>query len=168
MSQVHGVPDDAVVQHRPVGLVGGSDDEIRGLLASAVELRIVERGDGVLSVDIDSRSTGHHMPDGASFLRALWVQASVDGVLLPEVHWLSAALYAGEQEVVLPTDADRAESRALVPLEVRRLSWLVPDGVQVRVCLRFQRYRPEMLRALGLDAELAGPVIEVVCAVTQD
>jgi hypothetical protein len=163
MSQVPGVPDEAPVQHRPVGLVGGSDEEIRGLLGSAVDLRIVDRAGGVLTAEIKSLSTGHHLPDGASFLRALWVEVRVHGVVRGERHWLSAGLYAGEQEVVVPTEADRAESRALAPHEVRRLSWSVPDSASAQVCLRFQRYRPEMVSALGLDAALAGPIIEVRC-----
>jgi hypothetical protein len=150
------------VQHRPVGLVGGSPEEVQALLSSAVALSVVAV-EGGAEARLRAVADGHRLPDGASFLRGLWLDVAVDGDVV-ERSWLSARLMAGPDEVVLPTAADRAEDRSLAPGAVRAVRVAAPPGARVQACLRFQRYRPELVAALGLPAEEAGPVVEVVCA----
>lgn len=149
--------------HRPRGLMRGSDEEVRALLASAVALEPVGRQGGAVVVRVIGRGDGHPVPDGASFLRALWLEARVQGEPVGAPHWLSSRLFAGAREVVLPTEADRAEARGLEPGQARQVRFMVPEGVRVEVCLRFVRYRPDLVAALGLAPEVAGATLVVRC-----
>ena len=152
-----------VTEHRPRGLLAGADDEVQQWLAEAVDLELRREADDRVVVRITSRLQGHMLPDGASFLRALWLDVRADGAVLDGRRWLSARLFRGAQEVVLPTEADRAESRGLLPGASREERFAVPAGRAITACLRFQRYRPDLLAALGLSLSLAGPEILVRC-----
>lgn len=154
---------DGSTEHRPRGLLAGSDDEVQQWLAEAVDLELRREAEDQVVVRITSRLQGHMLPDGASFLRALWLDVRVDGVAVDGRRWLSARLFQGEREVVLPTEADRAEPQGLLPGESRQERFVVPVGRALQACLRFQRYRPDLIEALGLPLSLAGPEILVRC-----
>lgn len=151
---------EGAVTHRPVGLVGGSAAEVQALLSSAVRLSVAGEGDEAVAT-LTAVADGHPTPDGGSFLRAVWLDLEVDGAVVA-TSWLSARLMAGAREVVLPTEADRAEPRGLAPGEVRSLR--APAGARARACLRFQRYPPALVEVLGLEPAEAGPVVDVACA----
>ncbi len=163
------MPKDAgVTEHRPRGLLAGLDDEVQQWLAEAVDLELSREADDQVVVRITSRLQGHMLPDGASFLRALWLDVRADGTVLGGPRWLSARLFRGTEEVVLPTEADRAEFRGLAPGASRQERFVVPAGRAITACLRFQRYRPDLLQALGLSSSLAGPEILVRCTQTPE
>lgn len=166
LSKTPGAPDDEPGHHhRPVGLLSQAQAAQR-LLEQALALELVSSaqvpGGRVITVELVSRAQGHHVPDGASFLRAIWVEAR-SGEWRSTPRWLSARMYAGDVEVALPTAADRAVSNALAPGARRRLSFEVPGAGPAEVCLAFRRYREDMLRALGLPPALAGPKVSVRC-----
>lgn len=163
MSSTPGRPGDGV-QHRPVGFTRGAPDEVRALIAAALELDLVREPDGAVRVTLTSRAEGHPVPDGASFLRAIWLDLEApEAGWRSDRRWLSARLFAGDREVVLPTRADRIEAHALDPGE-RRTEVFAPPLGALRACVRVQRYRPDLLEALDLDPDLAGPETAALCA----
>jgi hypothetical protein len=155
--------------HRFVGLDpawNGTDEErrastdaARALLASALELRIV---DG--SVELENVGAGHAVPTGVAFLRDVWVDVDLthaDGTTetLARAIELGDRPMRGTTPVPLPTDADHVEERRLAPFEIRRVA-LAPDVVHVEATLRVRPMRADALDALGIDPGLA-PAIDV-------
>lgn len=171
------MPKAGRTRHRPVGLTGGSPDEVQALLRSALSLRIRSVRGGEVEVEVASRLDGHLAPDGASFVRALWLEVRAPALGWASAHapdgapvtgdprWLSARLFAGDEEVAHPTRADRAEARGLAPGEGRVERFSIPGlAGPIEACLRFRRYRVDVLDALGIPSEEAGPTLDVVCA----
>lgn len=145
----------SALSHRVIGL---SHAEGLALLRGAVDLQ--RRGD---QVTLTHAGTGHHLPDGASFLRDLRVVATVDGapVPLPDAATLSARWTASGQPTGDPTVADGLRDGALAPGGQRTLT--VPPTA--RVCLVLTRERPDLRRRLGLPVDAAAEAaVEVVCA----
>ena len=159
MSETPGVPVERRVSHAPRGF---DDDEAGDLLARGARLG-VERDGARATVVLENSGAGHNFPDGASFLRELELVVEADGV---EVRrwWLSSRLEARGVEVVSPTAADTVVSHALASGEIRRYELDVAVSSTVKACLRFRRYRPDLLADLGLDPALAGPRRVVLCA----
>ncbi len=144
----------------PFGHAPGDLDALASTVARLTLLGV--DADGV-DVELAHQGTGHPLPDGASFLRTLDVVARWPG---GEARaGLAARLWLGADEVVVPSEADRVEVRALQPGERRRLrlEGRVPAGAEVEVCLEHRRYRPELLVALGLEASLGGEARRLVC-----
>jgi hypothetical protein len=144
----------------PFGHAPGDLDALASTVARLTLLGV--DADGV-DVELAHQGTGHPLPDGASFLRTLDVVARWPG---GEARaGLAARLWLGADEVVVPSEADRVEVRALQPGERRRLrlEGRVPAGAEVEVCLEHRRFRPELLVALGLEASLGGAARALVC-----
>ena len=151
----------SLADHRFVGLNGDPEQAV-ALLARAVELELTLQGDEV-RVLVHNRNAGHALPDGASYLRELWVEVADDSGPLDPPTWLSTRLTRDGQEVASPTLADTQVRGAVEPLG--SLELLLPRATgTVRACLYFRAIRPDLLEHLGLDPELAGPVWEVACA----
>lgn len=146
--------------HRFIGLNRDLDDAI-ALLGRAASLSVVREGDEFV-VTVRNLGLGHALPDGASFLRELWVEARDGDGWLGERAWLSTRLTRDGVEVADPVLAD-AQVRGAVPVGGARVLRLRGDTPSAEVCLRFRQVRPDLLAHLGLDPELAGPVREVVC-----
>ncbi|MBI4819751.1 MAG: hypothetical protein HY791_25985 [Deltaproteobacteria bacterium] len=190
MAPITGDPDSRdtlerrQVTHAVLGL-GRSTESATELLARSIRIEAPRRVGDTVEVELESVASGHSLPDGASFLRELWVSLEVgpshspryqSGALdaggrvvgdeLDPPKWLSARLFANDQEVESPAEADRVELRALEPLERRTLSYRVAAGPEdrLRACVRFRRYRTELIRGLGLLDSVAGGVSEVVCS----
>ncbi len=165
MSAVPGVPDEQEQRPAQHWLKGLDDPEPAQLLAAGVELRIVDASAQEISVELHNRFGGHDFPDGASFLRALWLEVSEDGRPLGR-RPLTAQLLSEGQPVVLPTEADAVEHRGLGPDE-RRVERFARAGAgtigTISACIRFQRYAPEVLQALGLSpSQIEGPSVSAV------
>ncbi len=148
--------------HQTIGL-GGPQAKVISLLRQA--LRFEREGETIYLV---AGSVGHHVPDGASFLRRLWVEEQVKQgtiwVAENTVLELGAQLLdtAGE-EVFLPSRAKRVRERGLLPQERKILNWSEEEGRQKRLCLIFLPYRRELLQALSLPLGLAGTPREIRC-----
>lgn len=164
-ADLEGLEARALADHRFVGL-NADPAEAVDLLARAASLELWIEGEEAV-VRITNHNAGHPLPDGASFLRELWVEAWDERGLLAEPTWLSTRLRLEGQEVASPILADAQVRGAIEPLEHRELRMPRGEG-GVRACLRFRAIRPDLLEHLGLDPELAGPTWEVACAQADD
>jgi hypothetical protein len=126
--------------------VGPDDGAIAAPLYGRVPIAIVIE-DGRRLVTIDNRSNGHAFPDGASFLRTVDVVIRTEGRTVRSIP-LASELSGGP----LPSDRARAVPRGVPAGEVMR----VPIAEGDEVCLVVERYRADLLEALGLEAEAAG------------
>jgi hypothetical protein len=165
-----GGPDRARHDHRFVGLDPAWDgtadaqtaalEASRALLASSLELRFT---DGAL--ELENVGAAHAVPTGVAFLRDVWVDLELthaDGrtKARARVIELGDRPMRADAPVALPTDADRIESRHLLPFEVRRVV-LDTDVIHAHAVLRFRGVRADALEALGIDPARA-PTLDVV------
>jgi hypothetical protein len=153
------LPARPLADHRFVGLNGDPDAAV-ALLRRAVALDVTRVGGDVVAT-VHNRSTGHDLPDGASFLRELWVSVEDDAGPRAPV-WLSTRLTRDGVEVPSPVLADAQLRGAIGPGDAREIVAADVIGA-TRVCVRFRAVRPDLLAHLGLDASLAGPVFDIVC-----
>jgi hypothetical protein len=126
-------------------------EETRALLAAALSLEAA-RVDGGVEVVVTNVGAGHGVPTGATFLRDLWVDLEMEGVVVA-----SRVVVIGDQPmrdgvpVALPTEADSIEHHALAPGAEARA---IIEGAATEAVLRGSAVKREVLSALDLD-ELA-------------
>lgn len=118
---------------------------VAGLLPGALSLTVTDTG-----VTVTNLVGGHSVPTGVSWLRDVWVD--VDGQAAPLLRLGDQPLADGVP-VALITDADEVRPGGLAAGEAVTVAW--PEGVTspVTVHLRARAVRPEVLDALGLDAD---------------
>src|SRR5690606_3752475 len=89
-----------------------------------------------VEVVIENRAEGHDLPDGASFLREMWVSLEVEvsgavvfasGIEDAEAPWLSSRIARNGEEVVLPTDGDTVVAHAVPAKSSRSVHFEVPS-----------------------------------------
>lgn len=151
----------ALADHRFTGL-NGDPAEAAALLARAVAVDVQRALDRV-TVTVHNRNPGHDLPDGASYLRELWVEVEDERGLLAEPAWLSTRLTRRGEPVASPALAD-AQVRGAIPAAGRVDLVLPPAHGAVRACVYYRALRPDLLEHLGLDPDLAGPVWTLACA----
>lgn len=149
-----------LADHRFVGL-NRDPAEAVALLRRSVALEWVDAADGPALV-VHNLNPGHDLPDGASFLRELWVEVERADGSIGEPVWLSTRLSRGGAPVVSPVLAD-AQLRGAIPAGGSRTVRVDATG-PLRACVWFRAIRPDLLEHLALDPALAGPVWEVACA----
>jgi hypothetical protein len=163
MSPTPGVEQDgASPDHRFIGL-NGDPEAALSLLRAAVGVRLSRDG-ATARVEVTNHGRGHDLPDGASFLRELWVEVSgPDGPLVPPA-WLSTRLLRDGVEVADPLAADQ-QVRGALPPGGSLVIEVATDG-PVTACVKFRAERPDLRAELGLDA--AGEGWDVVCVDDDD
>ena len=134
--------------HSFTGLIAG-DEEAAALLAKGIE---VSGSDGVWTVQ---SLTGHEFPDGASFLREIWLEGERDGELTGEKIPLHAQLRVAGHPTWDPLLADEVRPRGLAVDEARDIA-LDADIL----CLRMRRVGAELASHSGLPAD---PPVTVAC-----
>jgi hypothetical protein len=128
------------------------------LLASALALRAERRGE-ILEVVLTNTGAGHSVPTGAAFLRDIWVDVEVDGmVIAPSILRIGDQPTHAGVPVPLLTRADAVRIGSLAPGAEVRASIAAPPGATV--ILRARPARIEVLQALD-RIDLAGAPIEV-------
>ncbi|MBX3274435.1 MAG: hypothetical protein KF729_29490 [Sandaracinaceae bacterium] len=128
-------------------------ERTRALLAEALSLE-VERDAGGVRVTLANVGAGHSVPTGAAFLRDLWVDVEVDGVVVAaRVLVLGDVPMRGDTPVPLLTRADRVEVGSL-PAGASRAARVAIEG-PLEVVLRGRAVRDDVLAALGLEARAA-------------
>jgi hypothetical protein len=149
--------DGSSTDHRFVGLNGDPEAAV-ALLRAAVGVRLSRDG-RVARIEVTNHGRGHDLPDGASFLRELWVDVSgPDGPLVAPA-WLSTRLLRGGVEVADPLVADQQVRGALPP--GGSLVIEVDTAGPVTACVKFRAERQDLRAELGLHA--TGEVWDVVC-----
>lgn len=121
------------------------------LWRSGLALRWVQDGDA-LRVEVENVGATHRIPTGATWLRDVWVELTLeraDGVERRRVLPLGAALYRGDERVALITDADRVEERGLALHEVRGVELPTAALVEATATLRARAVREDITAALG-------------------
>lgn len=125
-------------------------ERTRRLLASALELRI-ERSERGVDIVLTNVGAGHSVPTGATFLRDLWVDVEIDGVVTARVIAVGdQPLHAG-MPVPLLTRADRVELGSLAAGAERRVH-IETEGTSITARLYGRAVRDEVIEALGLEA----------------
>lgn len=137
--------------------------DLRELFAGKVELTARDEA-GAAVVRLANVAMGHALPTGVTFLRALRLEATIQdesGAMRTETLLvLGDRAMRGDEEVALPTEADRVERRRIDPgaAEEIRVPWRAGDH-HLEVRLVFAAYRAELLEALALDSGLAPEVV---------
>lgn len=162
----HFSPVPGLPAERPVGSVsiGGraqrpiSPHDAPGLIGDrAVELiargaRLTRTPDGVALENL----TGHALPDGASFLRELWLESRDEQGWTGDRRPLHAALFAGAEPTWDPIAADRVVGRGVAPGETREERF---PADALEVCLRFRSVAEPLARALELPVPVASTIV---------
>jgi len=156
------------------------------VLSIEIELESTTPSAPQVDVAVHHSGSGHAFPSGATFVRELWISLEVfdsngapwfesgtvgaqervqsdDGA----IRWLSSRTVRSGSEVASPTEAERLEHHGIAPESTRHeLFSIVPptESWTARACVRLRRYRPDMLDALGIHRDQAGPVIDLKCA----
>lgn len=140
--------------------------DLRSLFAGRVTLEVMleDEGDALL-VRLSNVGMGHALPTGATFFRELRVELTVrdaSGERTSVVMVLGDRSMRGDEEVALPTDADRIERRRVDPGESSETRVSVEGVTHAEARLVFAAYRPEVTAALALAAAPEVVVLETV------
>jgi|GEM_PF-985514 len=134
------------------GDLAGYTADLRSLFAGRVTLEVLDEGDA-LNVRVSNVGMGHALPTGVTFLRELRVELTVrdaHGERTEVVMVLGDRSMRGEEEVALPTDADRVERRRVDPGESSEARVVVDGVMHAEARLVFAAYRPALMAELGL------------------
>jgi len=158
------LPVRSLSEHHPIGL---DDDDPVPLMSAALRLSIEVASPSLVNVRVENKGDGHPLPVGASFLREIWVSLSVDDLAIEGApRWLSTRLTKNGVEVASPSGATEQIDNAIPPLGMRTFAIpaAVPAGARIQACVRFRRYRPDLIDQLGVSRDEIGPVRDLVCA----
>lgn len=140
--------------------------DLRSLFAGRVTLEVIDDGDALI-VRLSNVGMGHALPTGVTFLRELRVELTfgeVGGEHTEVVMVLGDRSMRGDEEVALPTDADRIERRRVDPgesIEVR----IAARGVEhAEARLIFGAYRAGVTDALSLPRSPEVTVLQTALA----
>lgn len=128
--------------------------DLRSLFAARVTLEVIGEGDALI-VRLSNVGMGHALPTGVTFLRELRVELTVrdaSGERTEVVMVLGDRSMRGEEEVTLPTDADRVERRRVDPGEASEVRVAVVGLEHAEARLIFSAYRAAVTQALALPA----------------
>ena len=166
--------------HHPIGL-DDADDRAQRLVENGAAVRVVGVGNTV-TVEVENSARGHPLPTGGTFLRELWLSveiADASGVVFRsgfvdgegrvvsddrDVRWLSTRLFDRGEETADPYEATQQIDHSIPPEQRRRFVFEPPAGTQavsVRACLRYRRYRRDLVELLALDR--SDPIVDLVC-----
>lgn len=145
----------------PAEEAAAAAERTRTLLAEALALEVERDGDAAI-VRVTNVGAAHNVPTGAAFLRDLWVDVTVDGVLHERAITIGDQPMAGETPVPLLTRADHVELGSLAPNQSATATF---EGTDVHAVLRGRAVRPAVLDAIGrpdLASELPVHVVHEV------
>jgi hypothetical protein len=129
-------------------------ERTRALLAAALSLTI-EPSEGGVDVVVRNVGAGHSVPTGATFLRDLWVDVEVGGVVAERVIVLRDQPMREGVPVPLLTQADSVEAGSLAAGAERRARIEVPAGASITARLYGRAVSEQVVEALGLEARAA-------------
>jgi hypothetical protein len=156
--------------HRVIGPTPPRDGDLeyaadlRSLFAGRVTLEVHDEGDALV-VRVSNVGMGHALPTGVTFLRELRVELTVTdarGERTEVVMVLGDRSMRGDEEVALPTDADRVERRRVDPGETREARVGIEGVLAASARLVFAAYRPALMAELGLPDAPEVVVLETV------